>query len=1062
MRKGAICLALLALATLAAVAATQVPATEQQMLDAMDDVSMWKSLASDGVIASVHGAKGTQGGALVLEFDFAKTAGYAAATRKMDVELPEDYEISFWMRGESGRNNLEVKFVDASGDNVWWFRRANYAFSGDWQNIRIKRRQIEFAWGTTQDRTLRRFASIEFVVSAGADGGTGNLWFDRLALQPRVHAPATEKPTVTASSERSGNGAVRVLDGKDDTAWRSVRRAGTPQTLEIDLKEAREFGGIEIDWLPNLQAARYSIALSSDGRKWETVRNVTAGNGGRDSHMLPDSEARWIRLTLPDEGHDVGIREIHIRSLEFGASANAFVQTLAQRARRGCYPRSFTGQQSYWTLVGVDGDSEESLLSEDGAVEPRKGSYSVEPFLKLGNELITWADVAVQQSLADNYLPIPTVRWQRQDLQLEVTAIGMGKRGDARTRMQYRVTNPSSAAQRVTLALAVRPFQVNPPAQFLNTSGGVSPIHDLAWQQGAVSVNGIAGVFPQSPPQAFRAAPFDADTPCEWLGRDTSAESVHDETGLASGALLYEMNLAPGAHQDVVLDIPLHTSRQKGLSASREPQQNGSNADGANSDSAQTPQSVAAEWREKLNRVELKVPADGQAWVDTLRSSLAYVLINRDGPGIQPGSRSYERSWIRDGAMTSQLLLQLGHAEDAKEFLLWFAGYQFANGKIPCCVDVRGADPVPENDSTGEFLFLVNEVYKYTGDTAMLRELWPRVVKAVAYMDQLRLSERTEQNKQGEREAFYGLMPASISHEGYSAKPMHSYWDNFWALAGYEAAVGVARTLGERSDMRRFIDARDEFRADLYRSLQVAMREHKIDYLPGAAELGDFDATSTSIAIAPVGEQQMLPPDALLATFERYWNHFQERRHDTTWDVYTPYELRNLATFVRLGWRERGLELLDFFMADRRPAAWNHWAEVVGREPRKSRFIGDMPHGWVASDYGRSLLEMFAYERPADETLVLMAGVPQRWTEQEGFSVKDLRTPYGNLSYSLEIDGQKRVLTIGELKKLPPGGISVSWPQRPGGTQSITAGTARWFDNELRVVRLPLRIEFRE
>ena len=32
--------------------------------------------------------------------------------------------------------------------------------------------------------------------------------------------------------------------------------------------------------------------------------------------------------------------------------------------------------------------------------------------------------------------------------------------------------------------------------------------------------------------------------------------------------------------------------------------------------------------------------------------------------------------------------------------------YQFANGKVPCCVDRRGADPVPENDSAGEFLFL--------------------------------------------------------------------------------------------------------------------------------------------------------------------------------------------------------------------------------------------------------------------------------------------------------------------------------------------------------------------
>lgn len=27
------------------------------------------------------------------------------------------------------------------------------------------------------------------------------------------------------------------------------------------------------------------------------------------------------------------------------------------------------------------------------------------------------------------------------------------------------------------------------------------------------------------------------------------------------------------------------------------------------------------------------------------------------------------------------------------------------------------------------------------------------------------------------------MMPVSISHEGYSAKPVHSYWDNFWRCA---------------------------------------------------------------------------------------------------------------------------------------------------------------------------------------------------------------------------------------------------------------------------------------
>jgi hypothetical protein len=334
------------------------------------------------------------------------------------------------------------------------------------------------------------------------------------------------------------------------------------------------------------------------------------------------------------------------------------------------------------------------------------------------------------------------------------------------------------------------------------------------------------------------------------------------------------------------------------------------------------------------------------------------------------------------------------------------------------------------------------------------------VVKAVRYMDELRLSERGGTNTVGDARAFYGLMPASISHEGYAAKPQHSYWDDFWALTGYEAAVRIARALGADNELQGFAAARDEFRADLHRSLEIAMQQHHIDYLPGAAELGDFDATSTTIALSPLGEQHRLPAAAVQATFERYWKEFTARRTNTTWDAYTPYEWRNLSAFIRLGWRERVPDLIDFFMKDRRPAAWNQWAEVVGRDARAPRFIGDMPHGWVASDFGRALLDMFAYERSGDEALVLMAGVPQAWMRKEGFAVRNLRTPFGLLTYSLRVAGAERVLEIEALAP-PPGGIAVAWPdgQRPT-HQSIQYGTAEWSGNELRVTALPLRIVF--
>ncbi len=1028
--------------------AAQPEPLDIQYLDDMEDVSAWESLASDGASASIHDGRGVDGAgrALVLEFDLANTAGYTAATRVLPTTLPDDYEISFWMRAEAGRNHFEVKFVDASGDNVWWFRRANYTFSGDWQQVRIKRRQIDFAWGPIEDKTLRRFESIEFVVSAGEEGGKGNLWFDRLGLKPIAPVDTSLQPMSAASSELNGHPAEHAIDGRDATSWRSDPANPSEQTLTIDFQYVREFGGIEIDWLRDLHAAHYSIEMSLDGDQWRRVRSTEAGNGGRDSHLLPESEARYIRLTMhrpsPGDSRGFGVADLHVRDLQFGASSNAFIESLAKRARRGCYPRAYSNEQTYWTILGVDGGADESMLSEDGALEINKGSFSIEPMLRTQRGWLTWADVKIGQSLADGYLPMPSVEWTHADVHLTTTAYTSGNADNAVTHAVYRVTNPGRTPQTLTLALAVRPFQVNPPAQFLNTVGGVSPIQDLAFENQAVLVDKTARVFPRTPPNEFRAVSFEAGPPCEWLAGSTpQANHVRDESGFASGVMLFDMQLPAQGSREITLDLPL--SPKVAFRAR--------NADA---------KGVAARWREKLNRVELTVPKDSRALAETLKTSLAYVLINRDGPALQPGSRAYERSWIRDGALTSEMLLRLGHEDTVKEFLRWYAPYQFANGKVPCCVDRRGADPVPENDSQGEFLFLIDETYRYTKDAELLRQMWPAVRKTVAYMDKLRLSERTEKNRHGDRKAFYGLMPASISHEGYAAKPMHSYWDDFWSLAGYESAVRIARALEKKEDMHRFIESRDEFRSDLYRSLGTAMKMHDIDYLPGAAELGDFDPTSTTIALSPLGEQQMLPPPAVVATFEGYWKNFTKRRTSTEWDAYTPYEWRNLGAFIRLRWRERGTELIEFFMSDRRPAAWNHWAEVVGREVRQSRFVGDMPHGWVASDFGRSLLDMFAFERMADETLVLMPGVPAAWTKKEGFGVRNLRTPYGPLTYSLKVDGDKRVLNV-EAIEMPRGGVAIAWPEdEHPEDQSIQRGSARWIGTEMRITELPFTVSF--
>jgi hypothetical protein len=362
--------------------------------------------------------------------------------------------------------------------------------------------------------------------------------------------------------------------------------------------------------------------------------------------------------------------------------------------------------------------------------------------------------------------------------------------------------------------------------------------------------------------------------------------------------------------------------------------------------------------------------------------------------------------------------------------------------KVPCCVDARGSDPVAENDSHGEFIFAVAEVWRHSGDVKWLATKWPQVAAATRYMERLRQSERIPANREGARKPWFGLMPKSISHEGYSERPVHSYWDDFWALRGFRDAADIAGTLGHEAEAREFARWRDEFTADLAASVRATAALHRIDYVAGAAELGDFDATSTTIALDPAQAQGLLPPGMLEATFERYWRESRTRAAGAReWKDYTPYELRSVGALARLGQPERAHAMLDFFFADQRPRPWNQWAEVVGREPRTVRFLGDMPHAWVASDFIRSALDLLAYERD-DGALVLGAGVTDAWLTDGRAGVTALPTPFGLLTYWVRREGARLFVEIPDGNAQPPGGLVVALPGH----------------EEVRVERLPARI----
>ena len=1050
--------AVAALVTLAAT--TQLCAQGAPLtLLAFNDTAGWRAVPSDGVRLALAPDRETDTPALRFDVNYQGHAGYAVARHAFALPpLPPHWAITLRVRGALPPNTLEIKFIDSSGLNVWWMRRQSLSPKPEWTTLRFRPSDLSFAWGPAGGGPPRNIAAIEIAITAGA-GGKGWISLDRLSLVP-LPLPVADsvRPTATASSTALGTSPAASLAhdfARLPTRGTRITRTGGwrsdgdgEQQLVLDFHGPRALSGVALDWDARDWARDYSIESSDDGIRWTRLRDIHDAASGRRFIHLPELETAWLRLALHASSRKHGYRLASLRLLpaNVAPTRSAFLEAVASAAPLGDWPRALTHQQSYWTVMGIPHDERDALISEDGSVESRLGGFSLEPFVSTGSRLLTWRNGRTTHSLDAGWRPIPTVRRVTSELVLAITAFATGTPLHSVIWVRYRVVNKRAISRSIRLAVELRPVQVNPPWQFLGTPGGAATVHSIVGNTRGMIVNSSESIVAITPGATVRAIAFDAGSVVETLRKNELPRDtvVTDPTGFASGALQWTLALRARDSADVWIALPASGNDAPALGA------NGMLALAA----------ARAVWDRELS-VQLALPGTGAAMARTLRSSLAYVLINARGPALQPGTRSYRRSWIRDGALTSSALLRLGHAADVRAFLDWFTPYVFADGKVPCCVDARGADPVTENDADGELLYLAAEYWRMTHDSATIRRHWPVLAMVAAHLDSLRQTRRTATYRSADSVFVFGLLPPSISHEGYSAKPAYSYWDDWWGVRGLADAALLARIAGDGMRAAALTSSAAEFRADVVASVTRSMALHHMTVMPGAAELGDFDPTSSTIALEPAQALGALPAAAVRASFDSAWANFSRRRSGAApWDAYTPYEWRQVGSFIRLDQPARAHALANWFMSTRRPAQWHAWGEVVWRDYRAPKFVGDIPHGWVASDFMRATLDMLEYEREGDSTLVIGAGIPVAWARApKGVTARGIHTWWGKLDFTVRSSGRTVRYTVAGVT--PPGGIEIRAPfdARPRAVR-VNGQVVQMHDGRAVVAGAPAMVEF--
>ncbi|MFH1369503.1 MAG: hypothetical protein ABII64_10315 [Elusimicrobiota bacterium] len=732
----------------------------------------------------------------------------------------------------------------------------------------------------------------------------------------------------------------------------------------------------------------------------------------------------------------------------------AYYEKAAAAAPLGYFPRWLVKQQSYWTVAGVDYDEQETLVSEEGNIEPFFHAFSVQPFLYIDGSLISYGQVECSQSMEKRYVPVYTVNWKKDALDLEQTIFASGEAGKSGDYVRYVLKNSGGKAVSGKLFLVFRPLQVNPPWQY----GGFAEIASIGYGKAEypeVKINGLTALVSFTEPGGFGAQEFGDSEIIETIrkGRLPGKKEVKDSYSLASGALAYDFSVEAGKTAEYYFYLPIHPESRYDKFAQGE---------STRAYFDRKLKETAAMWEKRINIAELIVPEPDIS--DFVKSNIGYILINRDRALIQPGSRNYQRSFVRDGAILSTTLLSLGYTDEVKEYIEFTAKSIRKDGFVPFIMEV---DKMPdyvkdwvELDSQGEFVFLVMEYYRYTGDKAFLEKYAPAVKKALEYIVTVRSTRLTPEFKDGpdDKKKFYGLLPESNSHEGYFPG-VHSYWDDFWAVKGWKDANEMAKILGDRKMEKWTREQGKDFEKTFYDSMRLVMKIKNLDFIPASADYADFDPTSTSIGISPCGEYKNLPEKVLKDTFKKYYRNTFEPKLNPAWQgSYTPYEQRNIFSFIMMGQKEKALPMMRLFVSHTRPRAWNHLAEVVYSNYREPKYIGDMPHTWIGGEVVNTVRLMLAREK--EEKLILAEVIDREWLKAPGgVGVKNLHTHWGILNYiARQTENQIKISVSGTAK--PPKGFVFVLPEGIEATQVSINGSLASIKpgNTIEFIQLPSEI----
>ena len=377
---------------------------------------------------------------------------------------------------------------------------------------------------------------------------------------------------------------------------------------------------------------------------------------------------------------------------------------------------------------------------------------------------------------------------------------------------------------------------------------------------------------------------------------------------------------------------------------------------------------------------------------DTFRASLVTNLVSLNKVGgdvIQTINQlQYHGFYLRDSADFVRMYDVSGYPEIAGEVVDFFASRQQPDGNF--------LSQPGQYDGWGEALWTYGEHYRMTHDKAFAASVYPRVVRAVDWLEQAM-----------EADPLHMVPATDVRDNEYVAGHLTGY--NFLALDGLQAAERLAHDLGHADDEARDKSLEVKLRGSLMRQLDLVTAKTG-GYMPPSLD-GGTGGTDWGNLLSLTPEQQLAPFDPrVTATLKFTQARYQEglityRQPDQGTYLHHYLTMKNTMTELIRGEQEQAVR--EFYAELVHTSSTHEGWEYSIRPWGNRDFSGNLsPHGWFAAEYRNLLRAMMVREEGS--TLHLLSAVSPEWVGVgKTIKVERAATYFGQYGFELDMPTER-------------------------------------------------------